>query len=67
MGKERIAMTGDSLNKSLSNLLPKLEPDLSGLAITPSGEIVNTTQSSLSANIEAKPASGTNNEAEHNT
>jgi hypothetical protein len=59
MEQERIAMTGDGLNKSLSKLLPTLEPDLSGLAVTPSGEIVNVSQIPAPTNVEAKPTSVT--------
>jgi hypothetical protein len=40
MEKERVAMTGDSLNLSLWRLLQTTEPDLSGIEITPSGEVI---------------------------
>ena len=39
--KARIAMTGDSLNFNLVRILQTMEPDLSGIAITNSGEAIN--------------------------
>jgi hypothetical protein len=40
MKKERIAMTGDSLNFNLGRILQTMEPDLSGIVITHSGEVI---------------------------
>jgi hypothetical protein len=40
MKKERIAMTGDSLNFNLGRVLQTMEPDLSGIAVTNSGEVI---------------------------
>jgi hypothetical protein len=56
MEKERIAMVGDSLNFSLRDLLQKAEPDLSGLTITPSGEIVNSPRMSTGDNDKQAPS-----------
>jgi hypothetical protein len=45
MEKERIAMTGDSLNFNLGRMLKTIEPDLSGIAVTQSGEVINSSVS----------------------
>jgi hypothetical protein len=40
----RHMFVGDSLNFSLSEVMRTLEPDLSGLTLSPQGEIINRTK-----------------------
>jgi hypothetical protein len=41
MERRRLAMTGGSLNFKMARILPTLEPDLSDIAFTKSGEVVS--------------------------
>jgi hypothetical protein len=41
MEKESLVMTGEGLNFKMARILPTLEPDLSDIAFTKSGEVVS--------------------------
>jgi hypothetical protein len=57
MEKERIAMTGDSLNFNMWRILQTMEPDLSGIAITHSGEIISALVQEPGNGVNPSPAS----------
>jgi hypothetical protein len=57
MEKERIAMTGDSLNFNLGRILQTMEPDLSGIAITRSGEVISALVQEPRNGVDASSAS----------
>jgi hypothetical protein len=68
MGKERIAMTGDSLNFNLGRILQTVEPDLSGIIVSPSGEVISAlVQEPVSSANAPAPSVPVSVEARQNT
>jgi hypothetical protein len=50
-------MTGERLNFTMARILPTLKPDLSGLKVSPSGEVIKASVQEPAAGANVLPVS----------